>query len=214
MDDKFPLELQYHDTFNLIVLGGVVCLVLQYLIVATDWNLIGTANLGNNYESRGIYAIISKTFLIYLVVDIIWIYLVPKSIIVKPYEVIIHHIATIALVCLPIYSNQFEWHGAISMSVELQTLVQVLRRKFTKDSVGYKVMDIVFYALWFAYRLVLFPFLVVFFAYEYRRYSIEINSIYNPVAMASPLFLFLTIQGFIWTYKVLTKALNVSHKES
>lgn len=212
--DKFPLELQYHDTFNLIVLGTIVYFVLYYLYLSTDWKLIGTENLGNNEESHAIYAIISKAFLIYLVVDIIWIYLVPKSIIVKPYEVIIHHFATIALVYLPIYSNQFEWHGAISMSVELQTLVQILRRKFPKSSRGYKIMEICFYTLWFSYRLVLFPFLVVFFAYEYRRYSIAINSIYNPIIIASPLFLFLTIQGFVWTYKVLTKALNVGHKES
>ena len=211
--DIFPIEVQRHDFFNIIVLGVIGVLDILYLYNSTDFNFVGTAHMGSDSYSREIYSYISAIFLTYIIIDIFWIILVPKSVMVKPYEVILHHFATFLLAMIPVYVHQFQWHAALSISVEIQTLILANRRRYPKHSQTYKTLDTFFYIAWFFYRLLLFPFLTIFFFFEYQRYTQIVETGWNVLIIASPLFALLTLQGFVWTYSVLTKSLNMEGKK-
>lgn len=192
-------EVVIHDYINLILLSLISAVDVYYLSITSTWSELGTAHMGDTFESHRVSRILSYMFLSYLAFDTVWIALFPSCVLPKPMEVIVHHIATIALASIPLYSKQFEWHSAAAMSVEISTIILIARRRLKKDSFLHRLSETAFYVLWVIYRLLLFPFFVVFFWLEYIRFSKMIGSYINPVIITSPLIGVVTIQGFIWT---------------
>ena len=196
-------EMQRHDMFNIVVLSLIVCVDLVYLTLATDLSELGTDELGADYE--GLSDVLLISFTVYLLVDLVWVILVPKCVPSNPVGIIIHHIACLVLISLPWMNRQFAWHTAINLLVEVNTLLLTLRRNVLIKSTAYHVFNVLFYATWIILRLVLYPMLVVFFYWEYIRYSVAISNYYNMLILASALEAFITAMGFKWTYDMVAK---------
>jgi len=203
--DEVTAEVILHDNINLIVLFIISAIDIYYLWISTVWADIGTDHLADEQHSHTVSKILTGVFLTYLIFDTVWIIVIPKCVLKKPTEIVYHHLATISLVLIPIYSKQFEWHSAISISVELSTIIMIFRRKFRRGTISYTIVNIVFYVLFFFYRIVFFPSLVIFYGMEYIRYSKSIGTWFNPIVIASPLFAVLTFLGFCWVKDILTK---------
>ena len=158
-----------HDMFNILSLLGIITIDIEYLYRSTIWDHMGTEELGSSEIS------LAKTFmsifLIYIVIDTIWIAAKPTWVLSSPYALIIHHFFTFAFLLVPHYVPQFHWHGAVSVFVELNVILLASRWHFHQDGIVYKILDSLFLTTWFLFRIIVFPVLLIFYSYEYIRYS-------------------------------------------
>lgn len=201
-----------HDIFNIISIFFIILLDFRYLFHATEWSKIGTSDLGNEYSHMG-HTLLS-VFSIYMLVDTIWIAVVPKCVLSSPLALIIHHIASFAFLSIPFFEEQFQWHGALNLLVEVNTFLLVLRRQSRPASALYHVLNFCFLFSWMSLRLIVFPIVVVFFSYEYVRFTRDHsdNNWFNIMLLAPVLQLILTLLGFIWTYDMSKKSVIRSAK--
>lgn len=198
--------------FNILVIGGITSMNLVYLIQATDMTRIGTPQLGKDHLHlfEGYYLL----FQTYVVVDTVWISVVPGSTTTHPLPIIIHHVLTFIFALTPLVDKQFAWHMAVTLLVEVNTLLLTLKRNVSSSSLVFKVINLLFYVTWISLRLVCFPILVVFFYQEWRRYSESIGTSFNFIMLA-PIFQFLiTALSFKWTYDMVMKQLFGRKKRS
>jgi hypothetical protein len=194
-----------HDMFNIVSIFFIILLDFRYLVHATDLDKIGTSDLGNEYSYMG-HTLLS-VFSIYMLIDTIWIAFQPKCVLSSPMALIAHHIASFAFLSIPFFEEQFQWHGALNLFVEINTFFLILRRHAPPASSLYHVLDLCFYFSWISLRLVVFPIVVVFFCYEYVRFTRDHsdNNWYNIMLLAPILQLILTLLGFKWTYDLAAK---------
>jgi len=207
-------ELRIHDLFNLVALS-ILCVVdIVYLTLATDWALIGSESLGSHHQHLSNILLVG--FTLYLLVDLVWVILVPRCVASNPLAIIIHHLACLLMTIIPWTEAQFSWHLAINLLVEINTIMLTLRRNVSMGSLTYKVSNALFYASWVLLRLVMFPALVLFFYFEYVRYSITSGSYCNMMLFAVLGEAFITAMSFKWTFDMLTKLMSSSpsHKQS
>jgi TLC domain len=162
-----------HDMFNILSLIVIVYHDVQYLYLTTIWDHIGTLELGR--EQRDLASTLFFLFFIYIVVDTLWIAIIPSCVLSSPMALIVHHLFTFLFLLIPYYVAQFHWHGAISIFVEVNVLFLVSRRQFSQSTLMYRILDAVFLLTWFTFRLVVFPFLFFFYSYEYVRYSEQLE---------------------------------------
>lgn len=209
---EFPRAVQIHDLFNITVLGFISMLIYIYLWNYTDIKLIGTPEIASTEDSRQLFSVFYFLFVIYIIIDTIWIILVPNSVMVASYQVVIHHIVTFSVISIPWFAIQFQWITAVGLSVELQTVVLACRRRFPKSSLMYKIFDISFYILWVIFRLIVFPTFTVFLWFEYQRYTAITNTWFNVMILAPSCVFFITMQGFVWTYSLFSKTLTMDKK--
>ena len=201
-----------HDVFNIFAILGIILLDFQYLYHATDWNKIGTSDLGGDHTHMG-YTLLS-TFSVYMLIDTIWIAVQPKCVLSDPKALIIHHIASFVFLSIPFIEQQFQWHGALNLFVEVNTLFLILRRQAAPSSLLYTILDYCFLSTWIFLRLVIFPTLVVFFTYEHSRFTRDHSngSWINIMLLAPILQSILTLLGFKWTYDMLIKMASKAAK--
>lgn len=173
-----------HDMFNIMSLVVIIFLDMRYLYHATIWDHLGTSDLGKDHV--GFASILLFTFFIYVVIDTLWIAVIPNCVLSSPMALIIHHFFTFLFLLLPYYIVQFHWHGAVSMFVEINVFFLVSRRQFLPTTAIYKCLDFLFLLTWFFFRLVLFPVLLVFYSYEYRRYSMELGGQWFNIVLLAP----------------------------
>jgi hypothetical protein len=162
-----------HDMFNILSLIVIVYHDIQYLYLTTIWDHIGTLELGR--EQKDLASTLFFLFFIYIVVDTLWIAIIPSCVLSSPMALIVHHLFTFLFLLIPYYVAQFHWHGAISIFVEVNVLFLVSRRQFPQNTLMYRILDAVFLLTWFTFRLVVFPFLFFFYSYEYARYSEQLE---------------------------------------
>lgn len=196
-------DIRYHDYFNMVFLGFVCFLDVRYLYLATEWEKLGTDDLGKEYY--GDYIILLYAFSAYLLIDFIWVLIRPKCTVANSSSILLHHVVTGLLMSTPWKYKQFAWHLAISLSVEINTLFLTFRRHCSQGSLFHFLFNIGFYASWVGLRLILFPVLVVFYYHEYSRYSISINSYWNILGISFVTQGIITLLSFHWTIDLLLK---------
>jgi hypothetical protein len=199
-------ELRVHDRFNLVALTLIVMVDIMYLIPATEWSKFGTDQLG---ESDRFYSdLLLLTFTAYLIIDLIWVILIPKCVASSPTAIIVHHVACLVMLGIPWTLPQFSWHMAANLLVEANTLCLTIRRNVTIGSIVHRVSDGLFYLTWVVLRLIFFPAMVVFFYYEYHRYSSTVGSFVNIMVLAPLLEAFITAMSVKWTLDMVLKLLK------
>lgn len=194
-----------HDYFNVVSLLILVSLDFYYLFLSTKFSEIGTPSLGSGAYERQLFGIILQLFAAYLVTDTIWILMQPAAFLSSPVELLIHHAVTAFLLLSPAFEPQFQWHAAICISVEFNTLSLISKRRVRSDSLIFHVLTMFFFGSWLIQRLILFPILVYFFYTEWQRYTIIQGTPYN-IAAASPIFIgIISFMNYMWTIQLLSK---------
>mmetsp|Transcript_14247 Transcript_14247/g.23716 ORF Transcript_14247/g.23716 Transcript_14247/m.23716 type:complete len:221 (-) Transcript_14247:144-806(-) len=201
-------EMKVHDMFNIVTLCFICTLDVAYLVLATDFAKLGTNRLGEGYEILSV--VLLALFSVYLVMDLVWVLVVPKCVASSPIGIIIHHLACLLLIAVPWAIRQFAWHSAINLSVEINTIFLTARRNVKQGTAAYHIFNVGFYLTWFGQRLILFPILVGFFYQEWIRYSEEIQTPYNLIIIAVILELFITTLSFKWTLDMVIKMFRKS----
>ena len=173
-----------HDLFNLISLIVIISNDVRYLCKATHWDHLGTSDLGKAHVDLANTLLL--LFFAYIVIDTVWIAIVPSCVLSSPIALIVHHLLTFLFLLVPYSVPQFHWHGAVSIFVEVNVFFLVSRRQFLQGSLLYKILDFFFHLTWFSFRLVVFPFLLVFYSYEYARYSRQLGGVWPNIVVIAP----------------------------
>lgn len=196
-----------HDVFNIAMLSIISLLNVLYLASFVPffqcWAAFPYFNLLQLQDV--FYWILEVIFFIYLIIDSFWVFLVPNCVMANSNHIIIHHMMTLILVVIPPFIPYVRFHSAVAISVEFQTLVLICRRNVSPKSCYFHLLNCIFYICWIFFRLFLFPFLVFYTWRAYVEYSLIINSFYNAIVVAPPLFAILSIQGFMWTWDLIRK---------
>lgn len=200
-----------HDMFNILCVSVVVILNFYYLSIATNVSLIGTSRIGEGFDK--IFQFLWCFFNLYTLVDTIWVFLMPHVASAGAMPIIIHHILTIASTVVPYILPQFQWHMGIVLTVELNTLLLTLRRNVPSNSNLFEFINILFLTSWVVLRLIIFPLIVVFFYFEYQRYSSEVGTFLNAFALGFLMQILLTAMGLKWTYDLGKKFLQKNEKD-
>lgn len=211
MAEIITKEVRRHDQFNIVALSIIVFFDVSYLILTTDIKKIGTDELGLDYYP--IFLALITSFTLYLIIDVFYVLYQPSCVLGPPKGIIIHHILTLGQLVIPWLNQQLSWHLAITLSVEINSLVMTLRRNSHKDSINYKILNVLFYITWFLFRLVLFPILSVFFYYEYIRCAAKLGY-YNTMAVGFISQSLLTLMSFRWTYDIYMKIFRTKSTKS
>lgn len=199
-------EVKHHDVFNLIVLPVICGIDISYLCMATGWSNFGTGKLG--LEHRYLSYILLGSFSIYLVVDLIWVTLIPKSVVRNPVAIIGHHLMCLLLLLIPWIDIQLSWYMAANVLVEVNTVLFTLRRNLQMRSFSHHIVNILFYVTWVLLRLVMFPSLVVLLFSEYLRYSRIHDSVCYLYFAAFLGQILITSLSLWWTFEMLCKLLR------
>ena len=201
-----------HDYYNIIALLVIVSYDIYYLSIATDFNLIGTSKLAQEQHVQYHFNIFFAIFAAYITIDTLWILAQPKCVLSNPLTLIYHHIGAAAFLVIPYSIQQFQWHFALNLIVESNTLFLVLKRHTVSNSLVNKFLNFLFYATWVLFRLVFYPIVSVFMFYEYSRYTKEVGSWQNLMLLAPTLQVILTSMGYMWTYELVSKLLRPKKK--
>lgn len=196
-------DIFVHDVYNIVALAIIGPLDLWYLWQATDVSKMGTAQLGEGHVDLAMTVL--YIFLVYLLIDVVWIYMVPSCVQAKPSVIICHHVCTLVLVAIPILDNRWCWHGMIDLISEVNTLFLTIRRNLKLDGPSYKLVNFLFYATWIASRVFLFPALAIFFVDEYLLLSKELGSPVNIYIVGPVLQSLLVAFSYYWTYLMILK---------
>lgn len=203
-------ELKVHDTFNLAYLSVLIVANCAYLALATEVASIGTEKIGDGYD--GLSNIILTSFAVYLLVDIIWVILIPKCVASNPQAILIHHVACLLMVAVPMLDKQFSWHLSVCLLVEINTLFLTLRRNLPLNTPAQSICNAGFYLSWVLLRLIMLPILLVFFYAEYVRYS-ALWGDYNLAGCGLIGTAFVTAMSFKWTLDMVLKLIQPETKE-
>ena len=211
MTEIITREVRLHDQFNMVALSVIVFFDVSYLILTTDIEKIGTDEIGLDYYP--IFLALITSFTIYLVIDVFYIFYQPSSVLGQPNAIIAHHLLTLGQLIIPWLNQTLSWHLAITLIVEINSLVLTFRRNSHKDSISYKILNVLFYITWFLFRLILFPILSVFFYYEYIRCAAKLGY-YNTMAVGFISQSLLTLMSYKWTYDIYMKFFSNKSKKS
>jgi len=192
------LAIFLHDIFNVIILSIISILNSVYLLLVTT----------NTYDYIfiNLFSIVLYSFIGYIIIDSLLIYYFPYCVISKPRDLLLHHGITFIICLSPIIEKAFEWHAGLALTVEIQTVFLTLNRLIEdKTTILYKFINTVFYALFILFRLFIFPMLTVYYYKTHQKYSIKCNSQFNIAITAVIGFYMITLMGFMWIYKFITK---------
>lgn len=109
------------------------------------------------------------------------------------------------MVIVPWTEDQFAWHLAVNLLVEINTFILTLRRNVDANSLLHRVCNVLFYTTWIVFRLVMLPLLVGFFYYEYGRYSESVQTPYNMMIVACVGEAAIACMSYMWTFDMILK---------
>ncbi|RYH15423.1 hypothetical protein EON65_31790 [archaeon] len=204
IDPRKASDVRRHDMFNIVALSVLSALDIKYLYEATDFTLIGSDKIGSQADFHPLFVV----FITYMIVDSLWVLVVPTCTMATQTQILFHHLMTALCLLTPLYAPQFYWHVALGVTAEVNTLFLTIRRNATKDTYIFTLSNICFYITWICVRLVLFPMLCVFFYYEYLRYSRVVTSYVNVVGVAVVSQVVLTSLGYYWTLEMIGKMMG------
>jgi len=192
-----------HDLFNIVVLSFIIPLSLSFLWLTTDMTKMATPLLGEGHF--GLFTIIWCTFLLYMIVDCVWVFVVPGCTKTNPWEIIWHHILVIIFCSLSYFEPQLAWHQCMLLLAEINTMFLLLRRNIDYKGISFKLINFLFYITWVLLRLILFPCLLIFFCFEFERFSKKRGTYFHFFIIGPILTVLLTFLSYYWTYEMLFK---------
>ena len=194
-----------HDIFNVIVLSFIS-------IVNTIYLLLVVTNI-YDHTFINLFPIVIYSFIGYIIIDSLLIYNYPSCVVNKPRDLLLHHGITLVLCLSPIIEPEFEWHVGLAITVEIQTVFLTLERLIVdKTTKIYKIINTAFYASFIIFRIFVFPMLTVYYYKTQQQYSIKCNSQINIATTAVIGFSMITLMGFMWIYKFITKKFTTKIK--
>jgi hypothetical protein len=197
--------VRIHDLFNLGVLVAIVTIDLTYLYKATEWAEIWTPTM-LGAEQNDLFVIFYVVFLSYLIIDSIWIFLFPQSVISNPDGILFHHVVCILLTMVPWLYRQYAWYMVFALSSEINTFLTILRRQLVIGTIAHSICNVLFYVTWVTLRLLLFPLLCYLYTKEYLAISKEIGSHFNFTILAPICQIVITFLNWKWTFDLLKKS--------
>ena len=199
MEKEYKISsITIHDIFNVIVLSFIS-------IVNTIYLLLVVTNI-YDHTFINLFPIVIYSFIGYIIIDSLLIYNYPSCVVSKPRDLLLHHGITLVLCLSPIIEPEFEWHVGLSITVEIQTVFLTLSRLIVdKTTKIYKIINTAFYASFIIFRVIVFPMLTVYYYKTQQQYSIKRNSQINIATTAVIGFSIITLMGFMWIYKFITK---------
>ena len=212
--------MYWHDMFNICMCSTIFCLVSLFLYRETDASRIGFSQepfYRSGDTTLGSADLFHKTMLffeIYLVLDALWVAIIPTCVPTSPISIVVHHVCTLIMVCVGHYHNNFfAWLSCITMSVEFNTTALIARRNVQKGGLAFQVFNLFFYLSWVFQRLVAFPVISYCAFMEYIAYSERTGTFYNEVLIAPVGNVFLTMLTYKWTYDMLFKKKKSDEKK-
>lgn len=192
------INIILHDIFNVSALSIISILNTIYLVlVVTDIY---------DYLTIPLFQIMLYSFMGYIVLDTLIIYYYPNCVVSKPRDLLIHHGLTFIICLSPIIEKEFEWHAGLALTVEIQTVFLTLNRLIVdKTKLINKIISVVFYMLFIAFRVFIFPMLTVYYYITHQRYSIKCDTQFNIAIIGVIGFSIITLMGFMWIYKFISK---------
>lgn len=170
-------QILTHDIFNLLALAFFVVGDVYYLHEATDLSKFGTKLMGADHVP--LFAFVMKSFALYLVVDMIWIILVPKSVQAQPWILIVHHLVCLSFMVLAFLDTRWSWHAMVILTAEINTFFLTIRRNVSRVGAIYTIANFMFYLTWFIVRIGIWTALAFYFCYEFEFVSQELGTYYN-----------------------------------
>lgn len=176
-----------HDYFNLCVLPLICAINLYFLAV-----------------DRSAYWVEYFSFLAYLIVDTVWLFAVPGSV-VSPTTVIAHHLVCIVGWSLPVF-NDLKYHDWLSYGilVEINTWLLTARRNF-KESF---LLNFLFYLTWVGFRLIMYPIILYYFVFQYVEDSVQWATYINVGLYVLVLMIAINSLNFKWSFELFSKMLR------
>jgi hypothetical protein len=197
--------VKIHDQFNLALLGAIVIIDLTYLYKTTKWaNIWSPTMLGS--EEDNLFIFFYAVFISYLLIDSIWLYLYPQSVISNPEGILFHHFVCIPLTLVPWMYRQYAWYMVFALSSEINTFLTILRRQLVIGTISHSICNALFYFTWITLRLLLFPLLCYLYMKEYLAISTEIGSHFNFTVLAPVCQIAITFLNWKWTFDLLKKS--------
>jgi len=175
--------LKIHDYFNIFTLP---------VIIFNNWIALLFGNIFG-------FDILFYLFLGYIILDLFWIILTPRSV-GSPSTIIFHHIISILGWFIQIYEPSLIFLTRLALLVEFNTWFNILKRYYKYD-----IIYTCFYITWFLFRVFLYP---ILFFLSYNQYILFINTTGTYFNIALPLILIcssLTSLNLLWTYQLVVK---------
>lgn len=152
IDTKWNLR---HDYFNLAVLPVVCAASIYYLVV-----------------DRSAYALQYYVFLWYMVVDTLWLVILPNSV-ASPATIIAHHVVCLIGWNIPMMcENRYAEVLSLGPLVEINTWLLIARRNY-KDA---HLLNTFFHITWVGFRLIMYPIILIMFVGQYVEESREFET--------------------------------------
>ena len=193
MDD---VKRKRHDAFNL------VC--LPFVIFFNLWFLADPTSKVAEYGQFGL-------FFAYMVVDSLWVYLVPDSV-ASPGTILAHHYVVLFVWIVPFFQGsrtliQYSSYGPL---VEINTFCLIARRNVQR----FELLQAGFYVSWVGLRVLFYPY-VLYHYVAFLRQCAEgsppcaaesaASFFYPTAALILAVMLFLNTLNAKWTYDLYHK---------
>ena len=188
-----PKWFLYHDIFNMAALPLVFGPNVLYLL---------------DFGNERFYYLQYTIFLIYIVVDTIWLTLRPKSV-PKASTILWHHYLCIAGWNIPIFA-EFEYAKWVSLGVlvEINTFLLISRRNVPRTWIH----EFLFYATWLGIRLGVYHVALVALLWKYAHIYQETGKIFNTCLIVLGFLLFLNTLNIKWSIDLYNKTVAVKAK--
>jgi hypothetical protein len=203
-------EIQRHDRFNLVALTVILLLSSVYLALITR----SATPHGNgdpphapDLENHVLFSILFVCVEAYLIIDIVWVCLIPRCVPSDPNCIVFHHVITMGIILLPYFLRQFYVYLPLVLLVELNTLCLIARRSAHHASFWYSLLNCGFYVTWVICRLVGFPVCAYYLFFDFLNYSSlsHVDSYVNIMAFAPAAMGVLAALSVKWTLDLLVK---------
>lgn len=185
-----------HDIFNLVSLPVVCGANILYLTL----------------EHSILLQIQFYVFTSYLILDTIWVLILPQSV-ASPSTITQHHFVVLLGWIIPYFSDPSlsRW-CSLGLLVEINTFF-LIGRRFFKRTV---IMQIFFYSTWIILRVFTFPTVLFSFIMEY----IELlkdgpeGNLFNTRFFVLLVMIFLNVLNFLWTWDLIFKRSKTKKEDS
>lgn len=211
----FQLEnkdaLRRHDHFNIIVISLIIFLDAIFLLKALTCDDSNWMTSSCPLLCVAFYAV-WFSFGTYLVCDLIWIVQIPNCVASDPNAIIVHHLFTIGLMIIPLYHPELSLVLGIDLMVEVNTLFLTLRRNSDMEGIFFRVCNVMFYATWVIFRLIMFPIVTVIMFNKFVVISTRTGSYFNLIGLSTLIQAFITTMSVFWTAQMLHKLVAKAHR--
>jgi len=223
-DDKSPPQAtvqsvvdvslcRLHDNFNLIVLPVIALANLHHFLSICDFGSVDPVANGfvetyakiNLATSKG-SAMWGSTpiywmFTLYMIVDIVWLLVLPQTV-ASPRTIVVHHLFALMGVYSGVLEQQFSWWCSLGLLVEINTVFLLLRRYYGET---YKILNFLFWTTWVLIRNIIYPISTTAFVFEYLEYSRAHKTYLNSGLQVLLTMLLLNILFCKWTFDMLMR---------